>query len=326
MRRHWFVASLLPAFFLAACHDVPVGPAFRPLAQPIALSAATLVVDDDGHASASDCGAASVAASTIQAAVDAAASGDLVLVCPGNYDELVTVATNDLTIRAAGPGATVRPSSVAVNTNLLSGNPVRAIVLVDGATGVAVEGLTVDGSVADAGASLEVCGGGRPFYVGIFFRGGSGRVTDARVTNMRSASGCSFGVFTQSVLGVPVTLAVSGSTFDHYGSGGIVCTGPEASCAFEDNTLRGLGPVDNQLQTGIAVRFGAEASFAGNIVTDHSFTPNRLPGPAGGISAKSVGIFMIAASPNSNPHIMERNQFARNDMNVQRSLTEEVVF
>jgi hypothetical protein len=84
--------------------------------------------------------------------------------------------------------------------------------------------------------------------------------------------------------------------------------------------------VDNQLQTGIAVRFGATAEIRDNVIRDHWFTPHRLPGPDGGIAAKSAGIFMFGAAPASNPHILEQNTFSRNNMDVQRSLTEQVLF
>ncbi|MGD0116202.1 MAG: right-handed parallel beta-helix repeat-containing protein [Dehalococcoidia bacterium] len=57
------------------------------LSQPASATPTTLVVDVDGHGSASNCNAGDVAYTTIQAAIDAAASGDIINVCPGTYNQ-----------------------------------------------------------------------------------------------------------------------------------------------------------------------------------------------------------------------------------------------
>ena len=53
---------------------------------PAAAQASTLMVDDDGQATADDCEASGFAYITIQTAVDTAEQGDVVFVCPGRYD------------------------------------------------------------------------------------------------------------------------------------------------------------------------------------------------------------------------------------------------
>src|SRR5438128_6796374 len=110
---------------------------------------------------------------SIQSAVNVASAGDTIQVCPGTYDEQVTVTTSNLTIKGAGAGSTtVRPFSVSANSSsLFSGAFIAAIVVVDGATGVTVEALTIDGSTgAPNGCS--------PTYVGIFYRAASGAISD----------------------------------------------------------------------------------------------------------------------------------------------------
>ena len=64
----------------------------------------TFVVDDDGHASASNCAAATPTYSTIEAAVTAASSGSLIKVCPGNYSGTQVVVDKTLTIMGAQAG------------------------------------------------------------------------------------------------------------------------------------------------------------------------------------------------------------------------------
>ena len=62
----------------------------------------TLVVDNDGQAGGvAGCGT-DAGYGTIQGAVDAAASGSTINVCPGTYVENVTVATPNLTITGVG--------------------------------------------------------------------------------------------------------------------------------------------------------------------------------------------------------------------------------
>ena len=69
---------------------------------------------------------------TIQAAVDAARSGDLVLVEPGIYHEAVDVVTDDVTIRGTDRDTVVLDGQLALD------NGIRVL----GANGVAVENLT----------------------------------------------------------------------------------------------------------------------------------------------------------------------------------------
>src|SRR5262245_12291632 len=99
---------------------------------PHAAQAATLMVDVDGQASATDCNALTVAFTTIQAAVNAAAPGDTIFVCPGVYSEQVVVPSSrgNLTIRGFGAGVTVlRPTVVAqTTTSLFTGAPARPIL------------------------------------------------------------------------------------------------------------------------------------------------------------------------------------------------------
>ena len=69
---------------------------------------------------------------TIQAAVDAAAAGDLILIKPGTYNEAVNIETDDLTIRG------LDRNEVVLDGELTLDNGIRVV----GAKGVAVENMT----------------------------------------------------------------------------------------------------------------------------------------------------------------------------------------
>jgi hypothetical protein len=280
-------------------------------ATPRTAEAATLLVDDDGQATATDCNAPGVAFNTIQGAVNAAVSGDTIQICPGTYNEQVVVTTSHLTIRGAGAGVTVvRPTAVAHNATNSFGNPVAAILLVNGAADVKVASLTIDGSAADSGASVAPPCPLLPFYTGIFFRNSSGTVDTARVTGIQSGTACAFAIRAETG-----ELIVKTSLMDNYGTTGIACAFADTRCTLTDNAIRGRGAVDDELQVGIQIRSGAAGKISGNVITDHAFIG------AHGVPQSAVGIFLVFATPSSNPHIVRDNVFANNQVNVQRIAT-----
>ena len=281
----------------------------------------TLLVDDDGQGTPADCSAATSAFSSIQSAVNGAASGDAIFICPGTYDEQVTVTTSGLTILGSGANLTIiRPSTVSATTNLREGVPMRPILLVDHATGVTVSDLKIDGSLADGGAPAGALCNFLSFgsYLGIYYRNSSGTVESTHVTNVRSATACSRGFQGESNPTGASNVVVNENLFDSYGQSGIACVGPMTSCAVTGNIVTGRGPVDDELQAGIAVRGRAAAILSDNVITDHYFTPRRLPGPGGGVSAIAIGVLLVAVDPSTHPHILQRNSFADNELNVQR--------
>ncbi|MFD4263252.1 nitrous oxide reductase family maturation protein NosD [Streptomyces sp. NPDC058534] len=85
---------------------------------------------------------------SIQKAVDAAESGDTVLVTPGTYHESVEVSTPGLTLRGMGPGTVVKPSTkkAAANTCAEDGNGICVTGTKDkNVKDVTVADLTVTG-------------------------------------------------------------------------------------------------------------------------------------------------------------------------------------
>ena len=100
---------------------------------------------------------------TIQAAVDAAAEGDLVLISPGVYHEAVDVATNNLTIRGLDRDGVILDGTLELD------NGIRVL----GATGVAVENLTAQNYTAN-GVFFTGTTGYRASYVTTYRTGDYG--------------------------------------------------------------------------------------------------------------------------------------------------------
>lgn len=101
---------------------------------------------------------------SIQAAVDAAAEGDLVLIAPGTYNEAVDVTTNDLTIRG------LDRDGVILDGELELDNGIRVL----GATGVAVENLTAMNYTANGVFFTGVAFGYRASYITTYRTGDYG--------------------------------------------------------------------------------------------------------------------------------------------------------
>ncbi|MGB9377795.1 MAG: right-handed parallel beta-helix repeat-containing protein [Mycobacteriales bacterium] len=120
------LAGLLGGVLVAA----PMAPAF---------AATTLVVDDDGAATATNCnaGAPGSAFSSIQEAVTAASPGDTIKVCPGQYTENVVV---DKTLTINGPRANTAATRTLANEASVTGT-------VDGASSMSLQadGVVVNG-------------------------------------------------------------------------------------------------------------------------------------------------------------------------------------
>lgn len=122
------------------------------LAAPASAAGTTRYVDDDGTAGAAGCNGAVSVPATVQAGLDATSAGDTVLVCPGTYPELVTIATPGVTLRAAQPyKAKIAPTSpaggaiVRVAAKNVTVQWLRIIAPTTGSCTTTGKGIQVDG-------------------------------------------------------------------------------------------------------------------------------------------------------------------------------------
>ena len=238
------------------------------LAAPPAF-AAKLVVDSDGKATPANCDAATPTPYlTIQSAIDAAASGDTVVVCPGTgpYDEQPVV---DKALRISGRGdATVKPSPMLDNTtSLTTGNAIAAGILVKDTVGVTIESLAVDG--ADNGGTDCT-----KDPVGIYFRNASGTIRDVATRNHvlgAGLEGCQggLGILVQSGGDGSSAVVVQDNSVHDYQKNGITASGTGTSLVARRNKVTGLGPTPHIAQNGIQLSFGAGGTIENNVVANH---------------------------------------------------------
>ncbi len=240
-------------------------------------------------AALASCSVPSVSYPTIQSAVNDVACFTI-NVAAGTYNEQVTVTRSDVTITGAGAGSTIiQPSIVTANSSsLFSGAPIAAIVLVDGATGITVEDLTVDGSTAAPSGCL-------PTYVGIFYRAGSGAIS---------------GIFVQSGNGGPnlnANVVIDGNTVDKYGKNGITANEAGTAVTITNNTVTGRGPVGSgdAAQNGVQIGFGAHGKVTNNTISDNNYTP-----------ASFVACGMLAFNAGGSLGQTKTSIFSGNEQNV----------
>ena len=120
----------LPRAFLSAVIVLLVLSTVLPAIPVIrAASPATLVVDDDGYASPTDCDATDTAYNSIQDAINNAIDGDEIVVCPGTYNEQITINKNGLRVRSfdgsavdGTPDTVIEPGELTPAAVVISGN------------------------------------------------------------------------------------------------------------------------------------------------------------------------------------------------------------
>ena len=224
---------------------------------------------------------------TIQDAIDAA-TGTIIFVAPGTYDEQVVI-NKSLTLQGAGHTTVIQPSGPGILTSLYelgtqtgaywNGQKHAGIILVDsvGTAGVTIKDLQVDGANVDTAPAGAEC------IVGIFYGESAGSIDSVRVidVNTSSENPRSYSMFFDAV-STAVSVDVNNCTVTHYNRGGIYARGNEITVNIHDNFVTGPGTSGIQVPNGILLINGAGGTISSNIIYDDQYS-----GPGGW---KSSGI------------------------------------
>jgi parallel beta-helix repeat protein len=243
---------------------------------------------------------------TIQAAVNAAKSGDVIRVCAGTYPEQVTITTS-LTLRADN-GVVVDPSTTQTVTDVAGTEAIAFVFAVQGAN-VDIDGFIVDGS----NNGLTECS---PRLVGILYQNASGHIRHNAVRHMNlgsssSVNGCQSGngIEVETASGSSSSVTVNENSIWDYQKNGI--TGNEAGTELtaDGNTVTGIGPTTGAAQNGIQIGFGAGGTLTNNTIADNVWSSCTSPTAC---TANATGILIFQ----SNGVIVRNNSLATNQVGI----------
>jgi hypothetical protein len=222
---------------------------------------------------------------TIQSAVNASAAGDTIIVCPGTYNEQVTV-TQSLTLAGSG-NAIIQPTTIS------SVSPDHDVVDISGAsTSVTMSGFTV------AGPGTAGC---NSIHTGIAVFGGANLnlssttvrdITDTPFGGCQNGEGIRIGTARYSTTPDVGTATIDNVSVYDYQKNGIVVAGTvggvNSTAKITNTTVTGQGPTPVIANNGIEVVDGASAVISTTTIRNNVYT--------GSASAVACGLLIISAN------------------------------
>lgn len=235
--------------------------------------------------------------SSIQAAINAAAEGDTILVGPGVFNEQMTVDGKDLTIIGAGEGLTIIQAPDTMVANYIDANSSRpnklALVTVKNDADLHISGMTLDGE--DGG--LQPMSGYD--FVGIFIVNSDATVDEMTVVGFRELSGgiTSGNQRNHGIMAVSYsnaqggvgdhTVNITNSSISDVQKTGILAYGSTLTANITGNTIT-FAPEDgaviaaNGIQLGSIGAFGGTlGTISGNVIVAPVYTGAQVVSPTG---------------------------------------------
>ncbi len=258
---------------------------------------------------------------TIQAAVKAAASGDVIRIAAGVYMEQVYIQRKSLAL-IGEPGAVIQAKQ-GMKSPIPDVGTVP-LLAIDRSTNVTLQGLTFDGArLGEAYPEFS--------YMGVIFFGSSGRVEECIVKGFRTAVDPLFAFNGFGLVAmdssppaaiVPNVKAVHNNFADnglsiHIRGSDSAPSMLHLTFSLDNNTITGVGPTSNGTQAGLLVSYGASGDVTGNRIADYYHTGVGLDFSYGVLAIDWRFFVGAAASPAALlPVRYAGNTFVNNQRNL----------
>lgn len=238
-------------------------PSVRLRLQPLEERAvpSTLLVDDDRRQFRN------APFASIQAAVNAAHSGDLIYVAKGVYQEQIVFPSTQQNVFLLNAGGAL------IGALPGAGDGSGAIIHVNGAQNITISGFTITGGVGTADLEFGV----------LVDHSGSATISYNHIINIQTNplganQGAAAIQIGESSTGTPGVGNVFGNRIENYQKGGIVVIGAGSNADVTANTVRGIGPTTVVAQNGIQVSDGATGRVRYNTVSGNQFISTTTEG------------------------------------------------
>jgi hypothetical protein len=204
----------------------------------------------------------------IQGAVDAALTGDSVLVSNETYEEQVEI-SKDIILLGESMAGTIIKSPLTLTKYYTTSANNYPIVYVHDIDTPEISNFTVDG----AGR-----GNGNYRFQGFGFRNAGGTVSGCIIKDISETpiNGMQHGVgiYAYADNGTARTLNVTGNTIYGFQKNGTAFNGQNLTAIADNNIITGAGAVNFIAQNCLQIGFGATGSLVNNIVSNVSYTPS----------------------------------------------------
>ena len=275
-------------------------------------SAKNLVVANPGDTSGC---AKNAEYNTIQSAVDAAVSGDHIMICPGIYPEHVVVPAgkDNLDIH----GTKTENTFVQFPPTPPTSGP-DAIFLINGAQNTEIHNLTVRGPWSDD----ESAGCAQPTHYGIYVEGGGSAhihnnvITMIQDLNQTGLGGCQDGLAIRIgsyYAGQTGSGQINNNLITDYQKNGVTIDGPGTTAQVHNNTIIGDSVDPNGVNPYIArngVQFGRAATgqVNNNTIADNEWIGGFEDDPAGNEGAGLL-VFEVTGGVQVNNNTLTANDY-----------------